>query len=111
MVTKRKFWSEMNRHKNTKYRCVNGKYIIEYGDGPLTETNNISVWRHQKDGGADHDKGEVSYPHAWVKVASAQGDPDEMDDIWSDLTTEKAILELRDSEDNDNRTLNEQDWS
>lgn len=99
MVTKRTFWNDMNKHRNTSYRCVNNKYIVEYGHGPLTEKNSLSVWRHQKDGSADPDAGEMAYPHAWVKVASARGDPDDMDALYRELTTEQAILDLRDDHD------------
>ena len=98
MTTKAEFFKKMNKHRNTKYRCVNGKYIVEYECGSMTTKNRIQVWRHQRDGGADESKGETGYSHGWVKVTSDLGNPEEMDKLWSKFTTETAILKHRDGE-------------
>lgn len=96
MTTKAEFFREMNKHGHTSYRCVNETYIVEYGHGPLTEQDHITVWRHERDGAADESKGEESLPHEWVKVTRAFGSPDEMERLWATFTTEASILAHRD---------------
>ena len=105
MVTKRAFWNDMNRHRQTDYRCVAETYIVECSraDAQLPTVPHLTVWRHQDDGAADPELGEVPYSHDWISVASALGTREEIDQLYRELTTEAAILELRDSEENFNR--------
>lgn len=103
MTTVSEFTNAMNKHANTSYRAVNNKYVVEFSHGVMSRTDRISIWRHQRDGGADESKGEEGYGHGWVLVARTWGESGALDSTYSELTTEQAILDLRDSDRNANR--------
>lgn len=103
MTTVSEFTDEMNKHANTSYRAVNNKYVVEFSHGVMSRTDRISVWRHERDGEADESNGEEGYPHPWVLVARTWGERGSLASTYLNLTTEQAILDLRDSDRNANR--------